>query len=83
VDSMRAEPVGMARKKAARVLECGFPPPVANLRQGAVMAKLGIVWSFREKRQKQPLSRARTAGIQMRERKLALIGIVWLQGVIV
>jgi hypothetical protein len=71
----------MSRKKAARVLECGFPAPIADLRQGAVMAKLGIVRSVREKKKKQPFSRVRTAGIQMRERKLALFCNVWLQSV--
>jgi hypothetical protein len=45
------------------------------------MAKLGIVWSVREKKKKQPFSRVRTAGIQMRERKLALFCNVWLQSV--
>jgi hypothetical protein len=45
------------------------------------VAKLAIVRSIREKKKKQRFSRVRTAGIQMRERKLALFCNVWLQGV--
>jgi hypothetical protein len=50
------------------VLQRGLAARIADLRKGAVVAKLGILWYLIEERKKERLALPQAAGAQMSQR---------------
>lgn len=73
VHRMGTGPVRVARKEPACVFQRRLAPRVADLREGAMIAKLRILRSFLEERKKELLGLPQAPGAEMSERKLALL----------